>query len=59
MPAAKKDTAKTKTKTKKKSSSGKRKQTAWMLHLKKVQQDNPGKSLGDCMVIASKSYKRE
>lgn len=32
--------------------------TAWMVHLKKCMKANPGKTLGDCMKIAKKTYKK-
>ena len=36
-----------------------KKQTAWMKHLMSVKKQNPKKSLGDCMKIAAKSYKKK
>jgi len=30
----------------------------WMKHLNKVRKENPTKSLGECMIIAKKSYKK-
>ncbi len=30
----------------------------WRSHLEKVRQQNPSKSLKECMVIAKKSYKK-
>ena len=36
----------------------KRKQTKWMKHLMAVKRAHPKKSLGDCMKIAAKSYKK-
>lgn len=32
--------------------------TKWMKHLEEVRKKNPKKSLKECMVIASKSYKK-
>lgn len=37
---------------------GKKKMTAWMKHLMAVKKENPGKSLGECMKLAAKSYKK-
>ncbi len=31
---------------------------AWMAHLKKVREENPGKSMKDCMKLAGKTYKK-
>ena len=36
----------------------KKKMTAWMKHLMAVKKENPGKSLGDCMKLAAKTYKK-
>lgn len=33
-------------------------QTAWMKHLLSVKKANPKKSLGECMKMAKKSYKK-
>ena len=36
----------------------KKKMTAWMKHLMAVKKANPDKSLGDCMKLAAKTYKK-
>lgn len=35
-----------------------KKQTPWIKHVMTVKKDNPKKSLGDCMKIAKKTYKK-
>jgi len=36
----------------------KKPQTKWMKHLMSVKKKNPKKSLGECMKLAKKTYKR-
>jgi hypothetical protein len=31
----------------------------WIKHLNKVRKVNPGKTLGECMIIAKRSYKKK
>lgn len=35
-----------------------KKTNPWMTHLAKVRKEHKGKSLGDCMKIAKKTYKK-
>jgi len=37
---------------------GGKKKSAWMVHLMKIKKEHPTLSLGECMKLAKKSYKK-